>query len=181
MMHHCLKERCAISCCFLSCTFEWFCCTKFDCPAHEWWSWNIRIDHFYSVITRSYSLLWVLCFKKAALIVHVKEFDDVFLMWYILLYLQVASFPFDDHNCPPIHLIKSFCQSAYSWLKEDIENVVVVHCKAGMARTGLMISSLLLYLKVGCCIVCFMRRVLWVCRKCIVLLYLVRFVRFLIC
>ncbi|TXG64243.1 hypothetical protein EZV62_011237 [Acer yangbiense] len=60
---------------------------------------------------------------------------------------EVASFPFDDHNCPPIQLIISFCQSAYSWLKQDIENVVVVHCKAGMARTGLMISSLLLYLK----------------------------------
>ncbi|WOK96761.1 hypothetical protein Cni_G05468 [Canna indica] len=60
---------------------------------------------------------------------------------------KVACFPFDDHNCPPIQLIISFCQSAYSWLKEDIENVVVVHCKAGMARTGLMISSLLLYLK----------------------------------
>uniref|UniRef100_A0A0C9S9Y4 TSA: Wollemia nobilis Ref_Wollemi_Transcript_5682_2483 transcribed RNA sequence n=1 Tax=Wollemia nobilis TaxID=56998 RepID=A0A0C9S9Y4_9CONI len=60
---------------------------------------------------------------------------------------KVASFPFDDHNCPPIQLIVSFCQSAYSWMKEDIENVVVVHCKAGMARTGLMISSLLLYLK----------------------------------
>ncbi|KAK8702969.1 hypothetical protein V6N13_021303 [Hibiscus sabdariffa] len=43
---------------------------------------------------------------------------------------KVASFPFNDHNCPPLHLIKSFCQSAYSWLKEDIENVVVVHCKA---------------------------------------------------
>ncbi|KAJ4964679.1 hypothetical protein NE237_016528 [Protea cynaroides] len=60
---------------------------------------------------------------------------------------KVASFPFDDHNCPPLQLIMLFCQSAYSWLKEDIENVVVVHCKAGMARTGLMISSLLLYLK----------------------------------
>lgn len=60
---------------------------------------------------------------------------------------KVASFPFDDHNCPPLQLITLFCQSAYSWLKEDIENVVVVHCKAGMARTGLMISSLLLYLK----------------------------------
>ncbi|XP_023518139.1 phosphatidylinositol 3,4,5-trisphosphate 3-phosphatase and protein-tyrosine-phosphatase PTEN2A-like [Cucurbita pepo subsp. pepo] len=60
---------------------------------------------------------------------------------------KVAHFPFDDHNCPPIHLIKSFCLSAYAWLKEDIENVVVVHCKAGMARTGLMICSLLLFLK----------------------------------
>ncbi|XP_073009734.1 phosphatidylinositol 3,4,5-trisphosphate 3-phosphatase and protein-tyrosine-phosphatase PTEN2A-like isoform X1 [Typha latifolia] len=60
---------------------------------------------------------------------------------------KVACFPFDDHNCPPVQLIKLFCQSAYSWLKEDIENVVVVHCKAGIARTGLMISSLLLYLK----------------------------------
>ncbi|KAL3833308.1 hypothetical protein ACJIZ3_008044 [Penstemon smallii] len=60
---------------------------------------------------------------------------------------KVASFPFDDHNCPPIHLIKLFCKSAYSWLKEDILNVVVVHCKAGKARTGLMICSLLLFLK----------------------------------
>ncbi|XP_054786416.1 phosphatidylinositol 3,4,5-trisphosphate 3-phosphatase and protein-tyrosine-phosphatase PTEN2A [Prosopis cineraria] len=60
---------------------------------------------------------------------------------------KVASFPFDDHNCPPMQLVISFCQSAYAWLKQDIENVVVVHCKAGMARTGLMISSLLLFLK----------------------------------
>ncbi|KAK2657539.1 hypothetical protein Ddye_010591 [Dipteronia dyeriana] len=60
---------------------------------------------------------------------------------------KVATFPFDDHNCPPIQLVPLFCQSAYSWLKEDISNVVVVHCKAGIARTGLMICSLLLFLK----------------------------------
>lgn len=60
---------------------------------------------------------------------------------------KAASFPFDDHNCPPIELIESFCRSAHSWLKEGIENVVVVHCKAGMARTGVMICSLLLFLK----------------------------------
>ena len=63
--------------------------------------------------------------------------------------LSAASFPFDDHNCPPIHLISSFCESACTWLKADVENVVVVHCKAGLGRTGLMISSLLLYMKVS--------------------------------
>eukprot|EP00850_Spirogloea_muscicola_P016715 SM000138S00022 [mRNA] locus=s138:63067:67659:- [translate_table: standard] len=59
----------------------------------------------------------------------------------------VASFPFDDHNCPPLPLILSFCKSAYSWQREDMENIVVVHCKAGMARTGLMVCCLLLYTK----------------------------------
>ncbi|ONK62830.1 uncharacterized protein A4U43_C07F8570 [Asparagus officinalis] len=60
---------------------------------------------------------------------------------------KVAFFPFDDHNCPPIHVILSFCQNASSWLKEDEGNVVAVHCKAGLGRTGLMICSLLVFLK----------------------------------
>ncbi|MQL76270.1 hypothetical protein Taro_008656 [Colocasia esculenta] len=75
------------------------------------------------------------------------KYTCIILFFSVISDIQVACFPFDDHNCPPLQLVISFCQSAYSWLKEDIENVVVVHCKAGMARTGLMISSLLLYLK----------------------------------
>ncbi|GAQ79654.1 Phosphoinositide 3-Phosphatase [Klebsormidium nitens] len=59
----------------------------------------------------------------------------------------VACFPFDDHNCPPLPLLKTFCDSAYDWLKRDMNNMVVVHCKAGKSRTGLMICCLLLYLK----------------------------------
>ncbi len=57
-------------------------------------------------------------------------------------------FPMDENNCPPLQLVTTFCQSAYKYLKAGLENVVVVHCKGGMAHAGLMISCLLLYLKV---------------------------------
>ena len=58
----------------------------------------------------------------------------------------VASFPFDDHNCPPLRLLPTFCSSAKAWLSSGIDNVVVVHCKAGKSRTGLMVCCLLLHL-----------------------------------
>lgn len=112
---------------------------------HSVWVWHqfdlfLMLRYYISLI----SLRWFLCWSGCLEEHHIFSF----LNCCVKLFNQVASFPFDDHNCPPIQLIISFCQSAYSWLKEDIENVVVVHCKAGMARTGLMISSLLLYLKV---------------------------------
>ena len=28
----------------------------------------------------------------------------------------VATFPFDDHNCPPLQLLPAFCESAKNWL-----------------------------------------------------------------
>ena len=59
---------------------------------------------------------------------------------------KVASFPFDDHNCPPLRLIHSFVESAKAWLRQSMNNVVVIHCKAGKSRTGLMICCLLIYL-----------------------------------
>lgn len=61
---------------------------------------------------------------------------------------KVASFPFEDHNCPPLSMMMAFCESCYDWLKGGLDRVVVVHCKAGMARTGLMICCFLLYTKI---------------------------------
>jgi hypothetical protein len=60
---------------------------------------------------------------------------------------QVASFPFYDHNCPPLALIPAFCNSAYTWLNEGPDHVIAVHCKAGKSRTGVMVCCLLLHIK----------------------------------
>ena len=57
-----------------------------------------------------------------------------------------ASFPFDDHGAPPMPLVCAFCASAKSWLLGSLENVVVVHCKAGKGRTGVTACCLLLHL-----------------------------------
>lgn len=51
-----------------------------------------------------------------------------------------------DHNPAPLICIAPFCESAKRWLDTDPRNVVAVHCKAGKGRTGMMISSLLVYM-----------------------------------
>eukprot|EP00002_Diphylleia_rotans_P011295 TRINITY_DN222_c1_g1_i1.p1 TRINITY_DN222_c1_g1~~TRINITY_DN222_c1_g1_i1.p1 ORF type:complete len:658 (+),score=128.41 TRINITY_DN222_c1_g1_i1:58-2031(+) len=58
---------------------------------------------------------------------------------------RVVRYPFDDHNAPPFGLIEEFCKDMHDFLNESPENVAVVHCKAGKGRTGVMISSYLLY------------------------------------
>eukprot|EP01060_Flectonema_neradi_P037821 TRINITY_DN7732_c0_g2_i2.p1 TRINITY_DN7732_c0_g2~~TRINITY_DN7732_c0_g2_i2.p1 ORF type:complete len:1740 (+),score=347.92 TRINITY_DN7732_c0_g2_i2:40-5259(+) len=53
--------------------------------------------------------------------------------------------PFEDHNAPaPISIVPDLVKDAMTFLKEDPENVVSVHCKAGKGRTGLMICAILM-------------------------------------
>jgi phosphatidylinositol-3,4,5-trisphosphate 3-phosphatase/dual-specificity protein phosphatase PTEN len=42
-----------------------------------------------------------------------------------------------------------FCEDACRYLAEHESNIVVVHCKAGKGRTGVMIASLLLKLGIA--------------------------------
>ena len=57
----------------------------------------------------------------------------------------VVRVPFDDMQTPCLAQIEYLCRHASDWLAEHPDNVAVVHCLAGKGRTGLMISSLLLY------------------------------------
>eukprot|EP00474_Spongospora_subterranea_P000272 CRZ00730.1 hypothetical protein [Spongospora subterranea] len=58
---------------------------------------------------------------------------------------NVAAFPFDDHNPPPLKMMLAFCREVEAYLSVDSQNVVAVHCKAGKGRTGVMAAAYLLY------------------------------------
>jgi hypothetical protein len=57
---------------------------------------------------------------------------------------NVERYPFKDHNTPPLETMVAFANSAKSWLDEDPEHVVSMHCKAGKGRAGLMCCVLLI-------------------------------------
>jgi phosphatidylinositol-3,4,5-trisphosphate 3-phosphatase/dual-specificity protein phosphatase PTEN len=54
-------------------------------------------------------------------------------------------FPFDDHTAPTLKTVLAFCHNAMTFLKEDHQNVIAVHCKGGKGRTGVMMACLLMW------------------------------------
>lgn len=56
--------------------------------------------------------------------------------------------------------MQEFCEDAAAFLAAAPDNVVVVHCKAGKGRTGMLICALLLHM-VAVCLVNDMIHSLW--------------------
>jgi len=57
----------------------------------------------------------------------------------------VEHWPFPDHHAPPFQLLLDILKSMHQWLAADNQNVVVCHCLAGHGRTGVALTSLLMY------------------------------------
>ncbi|CAI5949677.1 unnamed protein product, partial [Closterium sp. NIES-64] len=77
---------------------------------------------------------------------HFKVYNLCAEQWYDPSYFggRVERFPFDDHGVPALELVRALCESAQDWLDRCDDNIIVVHCKAGKGRTGVMVCCLLL-------------------------------------
>lgn len=52
-----------------------------------------------------------------------------------------------DHNPGPISLIFKFVLDVVTFMALEPNGIVAIHCKAGKGRTGLAVSSLLLFME----------------------------------
>ncbi|CAH0515456.1 unnamed protein product [Peronospora belbahrii] len=57
---------------------------------------------------------------------------------------RIKHFPIEDHNVPTFQMMILFCEEAAAWLDASDRHVVVLHCKAGKGRAGMMACMFLL-------------------------------------
>jgi len=71
--------------------------------------------------------------------------------------LSCGRYQFKDHNVCSVQKMLQFCLDAALYLQrmeqyqkekpqKDVTHAIVVHCKAGKGRTGMMISALMLFI-----------------------------------
>eukprot|EP01060_Flectonema_neradi_P016426 TRINITY_DN23010_c0_g1_i1.p1 TRINITY_DN23010_c0_g1~~TRINITY_DN23010_c0_g1_i1.p1 ORF type:complete len:630 (+),score=65.45 TRINITY_DN23010_c0_g1_i1:48-1937(+) len=58
---------------------------------------------------------------------------------------RVERIKIDDHQPCDLSIIAEFCKSAEEYLAADPRNVIIVHCKGGKGRTGMMCCSHLVW------------------------------------
>jgi phosphatidylinositol-3,4,5-trisphosphate 3-phosphatase/dual-specificity protein phosphatase PTEN len=58
---------------------------------------------------------------------------------------RVDNFGFEDHNPPPLVIMRPLCLNIHNWLTGDSTRVAAIHCKAGKGRTGTIIACYLLH------------------------------------
>jgi phosphatidylinositol-3,4,5-trisphosphate 3-phosphatase and dual-specificity protein phosphatase PTEN len=59
---------------------------------------------------------------------------------------RVQRFPYKDHNVPHTKVLSRFLHTSKKWLDENEKHVVVLHCKAGKGRAGMMSCALMLHM-----------------------------------
>ena len=64
---------------------------------------------------------------------------------YALFSNKVLEFEWIDHQAPQLVTLFLICEEIYLFLSADIDNIVVINCKAGKGRTGTVLCCFLLY------------------------------------
>ena len=62
--------------------------------------------------------------------------------------LKVLDFGWPDTLAPPLERLCNICKSIESWLNSSSKNVVVLHCRLGLSRLGVVIAAYIDYCNV---------------------------------
>ncbi|NXJ44071.1 TENS3 protein, partial [Ciconia maguari] len=54
---------------------------------------------------------------------------------------QIMDVGWPDLHAPPLDKVCTICKAMESWLNNDPQHVVVIHCRGGKGRIGVVISS----------------------------------------